>query len=116
MITIEGIKVKARTIPRKQLAAIWKTLTNRPFPRVEAFRLKDSDFDHLIQLSKCIDDERRERQEWGRVLSAKGTDACVFNADEYADADFIILIRENPYHSFGEALKHELTHIAKGDL
>jgi hypothetical protein len=36
--------------------------------------------------------------------------------DEFADFDYIILIRENPYHRFGEVLKHELSHIARGDL
>jgi hypothetical protein len=116
MITIEGTKIKARMIPRKRIVSIWKKLTKEPFPKVAPFQLEDSDFDRVIELMKCTDDERREIEEWGRVLSARGTDACVFNADEFADFDYIILIRENPYHRFGEVLKHELSHIARGDL
>jgi hypothetical protein len=116
MITIEGIEVKATMIPKKQLVSLWKALTEKPFPRVKAFRLEDTDFDHLVQLRKCQDDARRELQEWGRVLSTRGTDACVFNADESSDVDYIILIRESPYHAFEKVLEHELSHIARGDL
>jgi len=116
VITIEGIKVKARTIPRKQLASTWKTITSKPLPKVKAFQLDDNDFDHVVQATKCRDDERREMEEWGRILSTRGTDACVFNANEPLDCDYIILIRETPYHKPNKVLEHELSHIARGDL
>jgi hypothetical protein len=116
MITIEGINVQARMIPRNKIISIWKTLTKKPIPKVSAFQLEDNDFDHAIELTKCRDDERREIEEWGRILSATGTDACVYNAHESADVDYIILIRKNPYHCLGEVLEHELSHIARGDL
>jgi len=116
MITIEGIEVKATTIPKEQLVSIWKTLTKKPFPRVKAFRLEDTDFDRLLQLRRCRDDVSRELEEWGRMLSTRGTDACVFNADESSDVDYIIVIRKSPYHAFEEVLEHELSHIARGDL
>jgi hypothetical protein len=116
VITIEGIKVKARTIPRKQLTSMWKTITSKPLPKVKAFQLQDNDFDHVVQATKCRDDERREIEEWGRILSTRGTDACVYNADEPLDCDYIILIRENPYHRPSKVLEHELSHIARGDL
>jgi hypothetical protein len=69
-----------------------------------------------MRLRKCKEDERREMEEWGRILSTSGTDACVFNANETANVDYIILIREKTYHSLGEIIKHELSHIAEGDL
>jgi hypothetical protein len=116
MITIEGVKVKAKMITREKAFSLWKTLTRKPFPRIAAFQLNDADFDYAIKLRKCRDDERREIKEWGRVLSAKGTDACVFNCEEFPDVDYIILIRENPYHGLEEILEHELSHIARGDL
>jgi len=116
MITIEGVKVKAKMITREKAFSLWKTLTRKPFPRIAAFQLNDADFDYAIKLRKCRDDERREINEWGRVLSAKGTDACVFNCEEFPDVDYIILIRENPYHGLEEILEHELSHIARGDL
>jgi hypothetical protein len=49
-------------------------------------------------------------------LSTKGTDACVFEADEGEDADYIILVRKNSYHSLDDIIIHELSHIARGDL
>jgi len=116
MITIEGVKVKARIIPKKQLISIWKTLTHEPFPKVKVFQLEDDDFDYVIQLRNCREDKRREKEEWGRILSARGTDACVFNADRFSNVDYVVLIRESPYHGFAEVLKHELSHIVRGDL
>ena len=116
VITIAGVRVRAKVVSEKKLASLWKRLTKKPFPRVAAFQLWDSDFDSVIGLMKCRDDARREVQEWGWVLSARGTDACVFNAEEVADFDYVILIRENPYHDFEEVLEHELSHIARGDL
>jgi hypothetical protein len=94
----------------------WNLLTKKPFPKVAAFQLKDHEFDRIIELMKCAEDERREIEEWGRVLSTRGTDACVYNAEESADVDYIILIREDLYHNLGDVLKHELSHIARGDL
>jgi hypothetical protein len=116
MITIEGTKFRARMIPRDRIVSVWKTLTERPFPRVAAFQLTDNDFELVIELIRCADDERREMVEWGRTLSAKDTDGCVYNTDEFLTADYLVLIRKNPYHRFEEVLKHELSHIAKGDL
>jgi hypothetical protein len=116
VITIEGAEVKAKMIAEEKLLSIWKTLTRKPFPRIAAFQLDDTDFDYAIKLRKCRDDERREIEEWGRVLSAKGTDACVFNCEEFPDIDYVILVRENSYHDLEKVLEHELSHIARGDL
>jgi hypothetical protein len=110
------MKVNAKSIPKTQLVSLWKTLTHQPFPRVCAFQLADDDFERILYFRKCREDERREMEEWGRVLSTRGTDGCVFNADEFANIDFVILIRKNPYHSAREVLEHELSHIARGDL
>jgi hypothetical protein len=114
--TVEGLTFKAKRIPRKQLAVLWKTMTAKPFPRVTALQLSDGDFDDVLRRRKCWSDVRRELIEWGHVLPAKGTDACIFNADESAGCDYIILVRENPYHRLKEVLEHELFHIACGDL
>lgn len=116
MVTIEGISLRAKPVPKRQLVSAWKALTNKPFPRVKAYRLRNDDFDRVIRLRRCDEDMERELEEWGRVLSTRGTDACVFNAEEAADADYVILVRERPYHSLGEILKHELAHIVRGDL
>lgn len=108
--------MKAKHIPKKQLVTAWKTLSSKPFPKVKVLKLSDEDFNHIIQQRHCFEDDLREIEEWGKLLSTKGTDACVFNADEIDDADYIILVRENPYHSLNEIILHELSHIARGDL
>jgi hypothetical protein len=103
-------------IPQRRLFAAWKTLSKKPFPKVKALQLNDEDFNHVLVHRRCLEDEMLEIEEWGRVLSTKGTDACIFNAEDTDDADYIILIRKNPYHTIDEIILHELAHIARGDL
>lgn len=116
MVLVEGLEINAKRIHKRQLVTVWKTLSSKPFPNVKALKLSDPDFDHIIRHRRCLENDLREIEEWGRVLSIKGTDACVFNGEEADDADYVILIRENPYHSLEEIIIHELTHIARGDL
>ena len=116
VVYVEGFQIDAKRIHEKKLVKAWKTLTSKPLPKIKALKLSDEDFDHVIQHRHCIEDDFREIEEWGRILSTKGTDACVFNADETDDAEYVILVRENPYHSLDEIIVHELSHIARGDL
>jgi hypothetical protein len=116
LIVVEGIKLKAKSIPKEQLLSIWKRLTCKLFPRVKAFQLSDYDFDRAIRLRRREEDELREIEEWNTILTTESTDACVFNSDETPGLDFMILIRENHYHKLEKILKHELSHIARGDL
>jgi hypothetical protein len=118
MVLVEGIeiKMKAKLIHKNRLLKAWKALSSKPLPKVKAFKLSDEDFDHVIRQRHCLEDELCEIEEWGRVLSTKGTDACVFNAEETNDAEYVILVRENPYNRLDEIILHELAHIARGDL
>jgi hypothetical protein len=116
MALVEGLKLKVEHIPQKQLVKAWKTFSKQPLPKVRALRLNDEDFNHVLEHRQCLEDDLREIEEWGRVLSTKGTDACVFNAEVTDDVDYIILVRKNPYHTLEEILIHELAHIARGDL
>jgi hypothetical protein len=113
---VEGIQLQAEHIPKRQLTEAWKTLSGKPFPKVRMLRLSDEDFNHVLQHRHCLEDDLREIEEWGRVLSTKGTDACIFNAEDTDDVDYIILVRKNPYHNLKEIIRHELNHIARGDL
>jgi hypothetical protein len=116
MESVEGISMKSQRIPKRDLAAAWKTLSDKPLPKVKALQVSDEDFNHVLEHRHCIEDDFRELEEWGRLLSTKGTDACVFNGDVDDDAEFVILVRENPYHTLKEIIVHELAHIARGDL
>ena len=108
--------MKAKRVAKSYLSKAWKTLSNKPLPNVKALKLRDEDFDSIIDSRRCPADNLREIREWGRVLSTKGTDACVFNADLGEYAEYVILIRENSYHNLNQILVHELAHIARGDL
>ena len=116
MVCVEGFQIDAKQIDGKKLVKAWNTLSSKPLPKIKALKLSDEDFEHIIHQRRCFEDECREIEEWGKILPAKGTDACVFNANETKDAEYIILVRENPYHSLDEIIVHELSHIARGDL
>jgi hypothetical protein len=116
VVYVEGFQMGSKRIHEKKLVKVWKTLSSRPLPKIKALKLSDEDFDYVIQHKHCIEDEFREIEEWGRILSSKGTDACVFNGNKTDNAEYVILVRENPYHSLDEIIVHEISHIAHGDL
>jgi hypothetical protein len=116
MITLEGIKLHVKPIPKSQLLKVWRKLTGKPFPKVKAYMLKDEDFNRIIRLRRCLADELRELEEWNTILTTEGTDACIFNVEEASGGDFVILIREHPYHTVEEIIEHELSHVVRGDL
>jgi hypothetical protein len=106
LISVEGTKLKAKPIPKKQLLTLWKTLTSKPYPRLKAFKLSARNFDRAIRLRRCKEEQLRELKEWDNILSTEGTDACVFNTEETTGLDIMILIRENHYHELEKILKH----------
>jgi hypothetical protein len=116
MVLVEGIHMDAKRIHQKKLVMVWKTLSSKPLPKIKAFKLTDEDFNYVIDHRRCPADDMREIYEWGRTLSTNGTDACVFNTNKADDAEYVIIVRENPYHSLDEIIFHELAHIARGDL
>ena len=116
MVVVEGLEMHAEHIPREQLAVVWRTLSSQPFPDVKMLQLSDKDFNHVLRHRRCLEDDLCEIAEWGRVLSIKGTDACIFSGEEDDGTDYVILVREKPYHSLEEIILHELGHIARGDL
>ena len=116
MVMVEGKEMRGKRIHKNVLAKFWRRLSSNPLPKINAFRLEDEDFNNIIDQRRCYEDNLREIEEWGRVLSTKGTDACVFNACENEGADYVILVRRNPFHRLDEIILHELSHIARGDL
>ena len=116
MVMVEGMDVKAKRIHGNKLVKAWKTLSSKPMPKIKAFRLSDQNFNSVIKQRHCLEDDIRELEEWGRILPPKGTDACVFNANENEDAQYIIIVREKPFHQIDEIILHELSHIVRGDL
>lgn len=116
MVMVEGREIKAKPIHENKLRNAWKNLSRKPLPKIKALRVDDNDFNEVIDERRCFEDSQREIEEWGRILPTKGTDACVFNACKNEGADYVILVRENPFHAIDEIILHELSHIARGDL
>jgi Cft2 family RNA processing exonuclease len=119
-VVIEGTRVRGKRIPQKTLRAIWRTLATRRLPRVMALQVTEDAFESALKRMRASDygrvNARREVAEWGQTLSVRGTDACVFNTHECPGVDYVLLVRDKPYHRLGDVLKHELAHIARGDL
>ncbi|MDR1993895.1 MAG: hypothetical protein LBQ98_10485 [Nitrososphaerota archaeon] len=115
MVELEGLEMHAQNIPKQYLIKAWKKLSCKPFPNVKMLRLSDKDFNHVLRHRRCLEDDLCEIKEWGKVLSIKGTDACIFSNEE-SDDSYTILVRQNPYHSLEEIIGHELRHIVNGDL
>jgi len=116
MVSIRCVEIKAKHVNQNKLVKAWKTLSSKPLPKIKAFKLSEEYFNNIIEQRRCPEDDLREIEEWGKILSTKGTDACIFNADDAEGAEYIILIRENHYHTLDEIILHELAHIARGDL
>jgi hypothetical protein len=116
MVLVEDLSLQTEHIAKWKLETAWRKLSGKPLPKVKALRLSDDDFNKVLKHRRCLEDDLREIEEWGRVLPTKSTDACVFNAEETEGADYIILVRKNPYHTLEEILVHELAHIVRGDL
>ena len=116
MVLVEGLTLQVEQIPKRIVVAAWREVSGKTMPKVKALRLSDEDFNKVLQNRRCLEDDLREIEEWGRILPTKGTDACVFNAEETEGAGYVILMRQNPYHSLEEILVHELGHIVRGDL
>ena len=94
---LKAWKLKAKPIHGNKLVKAWKTLSSKPLPKIKALQLSDEDFNYVIEQRRCFEDDLREIEEWGRVLSTRGTDACVFNACENEDADYVILVGKTPF-------------------
>ncbi|MCW4001131.1 MAG: hypothetical protein NWE93_12935 [Candidatus Bathyarchaeota archaeon] len=116
LASVEGLEMQARQIPRRQLAAAWQKLSAKPLPKIKALQVSDADFNHVLAHRRCPEDDQREIEEWGHLLTVQGTDACVFCGEAADGADYVMLIRQSPYHSLQEIISHELAHIARGDL
>ena len=64
-------------------------------PKVNAFKLSNDGFNHVLHHRRGTGDGLRDPAERGRAISTKCAAVCVFNADETDASDYIILVREN---------------------
>jgi uncharacterized protein with von Willebrand factor type A (vWA) domain len=109
----ENINIHAlRKIPEENLKKIWDSkFSNKPFPQVKAFILRDRDFNKLLeklQKSKHIRDT--QVREWGNLDPNVVSTAFMFPSEE----GLMIIVRQTSPYPLNEDLEHELKHIHSG--
>ena len=103
-----------REIPKKKMRKIWNEITNRPFPRnIKAYILENEEYERVMELlSNCPLIVPDPIYEYNEIVKPVGSEAVCFPTS----SGILILIKKNSKCTLKENLKHELEHIAKGEL
>jgi len=97
----------ARSVSKKLLRSVWERISDKPFPDVYAFTLKDSEFLltlELLQKQNRVIDTRVK--EYGVKIDNKFIEACTFKFKGH----FVIFVKQTV--PLDDALEHELRHVA----
>jgi hypothetical protein len=101
----------AKSIPTKLLSSVWKRISDKPFPDVYAFTLKDNEFLSMLDLFQkqtgVIDTRVNE---YGVDFPDKFIEACSFEFKGH----MVILVKQTV--PLVDALEHELRHVDSGDF
>ena len=112
---------KAEKISKKKLQKIWDTITHKPFPHgmIRAFILPNEEMFRVLEtLKKSPNIKNVTVPEYGEELGIDDkTDASVFVETRSDDKKgWIIIIKKEGYFTIEENIRHELEHIAKGNI
>jgi len=111
---------EGKQISEKKMLKVWKSLTSKPFPssRINAYLLENEEMDRVLSiLKKSPNIQVQSMWEYGKRLSVEESDAVIFYAKFVPRRiDYCILIKEDGNFTLDENLKHELEHIAKGEV
>ena len=102
-----------KKVSKKKMKKIWKTLTSKPFPPVDAYILENKEYERimlLLQESSAV--VVQDVFEYGKTSDPISAEAVVFPAC----SKFLILIKRESRCTLKENLEHELDHIAKGEV
>ena len=103
-----------KKVSKKKMKKIWKNITSKPFPSIDAYILENKEFKRimlLLQESSAV--VVQDVFEYGKTLDPIGSEAVVFCPD---CSKYLILIKRESLCILKENLKHELEHIAKGEV
>ena len=98
----------AKVIPNKVLKTVWKKVSKKPFPEINAYSLTDKAFllaVKLLQKKNGVTDTRVE--EYGVDFDNRLIDACTFEFEGH----MIVFVKESA--PLQDTLEHELRHVAK---
>ena len=111
VVKIKPETQSAKNVPRKLLRSVWEKISNKPFPDVYAYTLKDSEFLStlaLLQKQNSVIDTRVK--EYGVKIDNEFIEACTFKFKGH----FIIFIKQSV--PLVDAINHELIHVASWNL
>jgi len=97
----------AKSVSKKILRGVWGKISEKPFPDVYAYTLKESEFLSNLALlqkqNKVIDTRVKE---YGKKIDNEFIEACTFKFEGH----FIIFVKQTV--PLVDALEHELKHVA----
>jgi hypothetical protein len=103
-----------KKIPNSQIKQIWqKEYPGKRMPKVEGYVLPGSDFRRTVQ-SFRKDNRKAEQKEYGRNLPLNKTVGAVFH--DPSSKSFVIIRHERAAGPVSRTIRHELRHIAKGEV
>lgn len=112
---------KGDILSKKQLVKTWKSLTKKPFPygKVRAVVLESEDADKAWEaLRNSSNIINCTPQEYGKMLplDKKTTAVTILETRSMNSDGWLILIRKDSSVGLEADLKHELSHIVKGEI
>jgi len=69
MVLVEGMQLNGKRITGNQIRKAWKSISSKPLPKIKAITLSNADFNYIVDVRRCPEDDMREIEEWGRILS-----------------------------------------------
>lgn len=104
-----------KRIPTSQIKQIWKKeYPNKPMPRVEGYILPPKDFRNTVQHLRKAGNRKSETKEYGHKLPLNKTVGAVFR-DPHTRS-FVIIRHEKAAGTVARTVRHELRHIARGEV
>jgi len=114
MRTIKEFKFKAyKQVSKKRMKKVWKSITDSPFPSVDAYVLEDEEYERVMSTLRKSIVAVQDQFEYGEMKDPLESEAVVLRI---ISPEFLILIKKDSAFTLRENLKHELEHIDKGEV
>ena len=93
---------------------MWGQITQKPFPSVEAYILDSKEYERVMMILKESPNiVVLDRYEYGERVDLIDSNAVVFHT---VSPENLVLIREEGSKPIKERLRHELEHMAHGEV
>lgn len=108
-----------KRISKKKMKKAWASITSRPFPygKIHAYVLDRDEWDRVVEILKqCT--ESVTFFEYGKQVEIDNSTDALITIITLPDETkrWLILMRKTGFYTVDENLRHELKHIANGNL